>query len=455
MERSNARELMSCIKGHDAPKHYAHFDPRVSLDDMAEFVTNPDRVAHHGFYPFIQFEKTTKRYARLNDGTSKKEVREKSRKIAYASHRDRCIYQYYAHLLSKRYESLLSEDCISECVLAYRRLGKSNIHFAEEAFSRIRACGQCYVVVADFKSFFDTIDHSYLKEMIRLLFEDGRIPDDHYAVLKSLTRYSYCTLSDVLRSKGFPDSRHGAKKLNSLPRIYEKGEMLANKSIFHKNKEGRGIPQGSPMSGLLANIFLIDFDRAMSKAVEKCGGMYRRYSDDVLLTASSKEAMQELFSEFCRYVDQTPGLLVEIDKTKAYIFDDGHCFQLKEINFLSQSRIPGHLTYLGFSFDGEKTWVRERTTARYYGRMHRSARSAFRMTFPKQGKAKIERFYLSYSPKGDRPYGDDGAHCRKRKTHRNFHSYLRRSETVFGDSLLAHDKSHYYRLIRRYRKRLR
>lgn len=452
MERSSACELVSCIKGHDASKRYAHFDPRVSLDDMAEFVTDPIRVARHGFYPFIQYEKTIKKYARLGDGTSRKEVREKSRKIAYASHRDRCIYQYYAHLLGEKYESVIAEDRINECVLAYRKLGKSNIHFAKESYDYIKACGRCFVVVADFKSFFDTIDHSHLKKMIRLLFEDGRIPDDYYAVLKSLTKYSYCTLSDVLRSKGFPDSRHGVKKLNSLPRIYEKGEMLANKSIFHKNEEGGGIPQGSPMSGLLANIFMVEFDRAMLKAAAKDGGIYRRYSDDVLMTASSEKAMRELVETFRRCVGQTPGLSVEMDKTKAYLFKDGRCYRLVDGPSCSRLWTPGNLTYLGFSFDGAKVWVRERTTARYHGRMRRSARAAFRLTFPKRRKANVERFYLGYSPKGDRPHGDADTSCRKRKLHRNYHSYLRRAKDVFGDSLLDRSQSHYYRLIRRYRK---
>lgn len=451
MERSEALELVSCIKGHDVPRGYAHFDPRVTLDNVAEFVVDPFRVAHHGFYPFIQFEITTKKYVRLGDNSSKKDVKVKPRKISYASHRDRCIYQYYAHLLSKRYEPLLKSEGIDECVLAYRSLGKSNIHFAAEAFSHIKAHSQCYVAVADFKGFFDSLDHAYLKKMIRKLFEDGIIPDDHYAVLKSLTKYSFCTIEDILQSKGYPDSQHGRKKLNALARIYNDGEMLANKSIIRRNEEGKGIPQGSPMSGLLANIFMIEFDAAMKNVVDGAGGVYRRYSDDVLLVAPSKRAMQEVMGDFYSRVERTPGLLIEPNKTRVYQYEHNRCYCL-EADFSQRHKQPGYLTYLGFSFDGVKVAVRERTMARYYDRMRRSARTAFLHRHARKGKARVEQFYLSYSPKGDRPYGDEDTRNRKTKAHRNFHSYLRRASDVFGDSMIAHDKSHYYRVIKKYRR---
>lgn len=36
-------------------KHYAHFDYRTSLADQWEYISDPENVAKHGFYPFIHY----------------------------------------------------------------------------------------------------------------------------------------------------------------------------------------------------------------------------------------------------------------------------------------------------------------------------------------------------------------------------------------------------------------
>ncbi|WP_257983354.1 reverse transcriptase domain-containing protein, partial [Vibrio parahaemolyticus] len=49
-----------------------------------------------------------------------------------------------------------------------------------------------------------------------------------------------------------------------------------------KNRESQGIPQGSPMSGLLSNIYMIDFDIKLKNYAESLNGKYYRYCDDLL-----------------------------------------------------------------------------------------------------------------------------------------------------------------------------
>ena len=34
---------------------YTHFDRRISLDKCFGYITSPNKVAHHGFYPFIHY----------------------------------------------------------------------------------------------------------------------------------------------------------------------------------------------------------------------------------------------------------------------------------------------------------------------------------------------------------------------------------------------------------------
>jgi hypothetical protein len=48
-----------------------------------------------------------------------------------------------------------------------------------------------------------------------------------------------------------------------------------------------GVPQGSPISGVLANVFLSAFDRAL----ERAGIVFLRYLDDVTILAASPEAL--------------------------------------------------------------------------------------------------------------------------------------------------------------------
>ena len=64
---------------------------------------------------------------------------EEKREICYASHIDRCIYQYYNHLLDEMYIKRVHEIDISDSVVAYRSdLKKNNIHFSHDAFSFIK-----------------------------------------------------------------------------------------------------------------------------------------------------------------------------------------------------------------------------------------------------------------------------------------------------------------------------
>ena len=36
---------------------YAHFDSRTNIANVRQYISNPQKVAKHGFYPFIHYEK--------------------------------------------------------------------------------------------------------------------------------------------------------------------------------------------------------------------------------------------------------------------------------------------------------------------------------------------------------------------------------------------------------------
>ncbi len=46
-------------------KNYAHFDLRTSMKFSWNYVTNPEKIVHHHFYPFIYYEKDYTKYNKI------------------------------------------------------------------------------------------------------------------------------------------------------------------------------------------------------------------------------------------------------------------------------------------------------------------------------------------------------------------------------------------------------
>ncbi len=59
-------------------KAYAHFDYRTDISEKRAYITDPQKVAHHGFYPFIHYEMVMYRYRKGNRT-------KKTRDICYAA----------------------------------------------------------------------------------------------------------------------------------------------------------------------------------------------------------------------------------------------------------------------------------------------------------------------------------------------------------------------------------
>ena len=52
----------------------------------------------------------------------------------------------------------------------------------------------------------------------------------------------------------------------------------------------RGIPQGLPVSPVIANLFMVEFDHWVSRKLRRLGAVVRRYADDVAIFAPSMRA---------------------------------------------------------------------------------------------------------------------------------------------------------------------
>lgn len=211
MEKSFFEEKVNYngISALDEVKSYTHFDAKISMKKCWDYISDPKKVATHSFFPFIRFEQVFEKYVLKDKKNDEREKKFKTREICYASHIDGCIYTYYAAELNEKYNQALLDAGIDNVksggtrhssVVAYRDVleGQSNINFAHDAIQFIRQIKDCMVIIGDFKSFFDRLNHAYLKKQIKNILQVEELSEDWYAVFKSITKYSYVDLSQLM-----------------------------------------------------------------------------------------------------------------------------------------------------------------------------------------------------------------------------------------------------------------
>ena len=300
---------MGPIDWSPALKHYPHFDKPIRPNDIEALVRDADAVSRNSFYPFMRFEEKWQPFRDKQGGKPDKKIRQ----LRFASRRDAYIYSYYRHLLRDPYEAALAARGLGDNVIAYRKLatadgkGKSNIDFALDAFNVIRDYGDAAVVTLDISKFFESIDHEFLRQKWCALLGVTELPNDHRAVFRAITRYAIVDRDAAYERLGYLTWQ--AKGLSRIP-VYTTGfkdmprqlcsnadfrEKICGKgggfaSLIETNKDDFGIPQGSPISDMLANLYLIDFDSALKAYVDGIGGVFFRYSDDIIIVIPGGEA---------------------------------------------------------------------------------------------------------------------------------------------------------------------
>lgn len=384
-------------------KKYPHFDQLIGADELHAIVNSPERVASNPFLPFIQYVKSYQPYRDSSNKPKKKE-----RLIRYAGRRDSAIFARYRSELSEHYESRLQELGTADVPIAYRKLpiaegstgGKCNIDFANDLFQEIGEHDKCVVVALDIRKYFENIDHSRLYSIWCDLLGVSRLPDDHLAVFKAITRYRYVDRTAAYERLGYiadKKQKDGSirpgytvpfrkmpKQLCS-PQVFRKkiaGKGDGYSSLIERNTNPHGIPQGAPISDLLANAFLLEFDVEIANYVRSRGGQYWRYSDDLALVLPGDGNAGIRAAQWISDRIQKYGNTLEIKSSKTSIAafsrdgDGGHNFE----HVAGEGGNDG-FQYLGFRFDGRRVYLRNSTLSNFYRKITKRARRQARKHF--------------------------------------------------------------------------
>ena len=179
---------------------------------------------------------------------------------------DRLIQQALAQVLTPLFESGFSDHSY----------GFREGRYAHQAVRAVEACwkeGRRYAVDCDLKSFFDTVNHNRLMGQLREKIRDRKV-------------------------------------LGLIRRYLQAGVVLPDGT---REATPQGVPQGGPLSPLLANITLDPLD----KELERRGHRFARYADDFLVTVKSAKAAERVMGSLTRFVEGQLKLVVNRAKSQA------------------------------------------------------------------------------------------------------------------------------------------
>jgi RNA-directed DNA polymerase len=169
-------------------------------------------------------------------------------------------------------------------------------------------------------------------------FRPGRSAHDAVRKVRDYIRQGYCIAVDMDLSKFFDRVNHDVLMHRVARKIRDKrilrliGKYLRARVVVkgRLQQTREGVPQGGPLSPLLANILLDDLD----KELEKRGHKFVRYADDFVILVRSERAGQRVKESVTRFLERKLKLKVNQDKSRVSSTDDTN--------------------FLGFTFKGTK-----------------------------------------------------------------------------------------------------
>ncbi|MCB1116623.1 MAG: hypothetical protein KDK71_09150, partial [Chlamydiia bacterium] len=228
-----------------------------------------------------------------------------------------------------------------------------------------------------------------------------KLPPDQYSIYKSLTKYAYVNKNTLLRHLGI-DLKKGKKSMKVLfePSAYN-FKRLRDHNIICTNKSSIGIPQGAPISSVLSNIYMVDYDLFFQKMSGNLDFIYRRYCDDILFICKHGQA-DDIIKLAYDKIEECQ-LTIQPKKEEKIIFTYGLNGKLRgfdkqrmeEDNLSVQAlrstegeKYYKNLQYLGFEFNGQNVYIRSSSMSRYFQRMKKGTETVVKMAYGPNGKGK-------------------------------------------------------------------
>ncbi|MGG1680265.1 group II intron reverse transcriptase/maturase [Neobacillus sp. NRS-1170] len=170
---------------------------------------------------------------------------------------------------TKRILEPIFEQKFLDCSYGFRP--NRSAHMAIDKIRKDLMEGYTYVIDADIKTYFDSIPHDKLIELIKEEVVDG-------SVLALMVQFL-------------------------------KSGILENGVVFENDN---GSPQGGVISPLLANIYLHPLDEMMTER----GHQITRYADDFVICCKSQKGAERVLRTVVKLLEGKLGLKVHPDKTK-------------------------------------------------------------------------------------------------------------------------------------------
>ena len=214
---------------------------------------------------------------------------------------DRVIQQAIAQVLTPIFDPSFSSHSFGF------RPGR-NGHQAVKQVQQIIKQKRRYAVDVDLSKFFDRVHHDLLMTLVGRRVHDKRL-------MQLIARY--------LRA-GFIDNQ-----------------------LFHETREG--VPQGGPLSPLLANIMLDPLD----KELERRGHPFARYADDFIILVKSQRSGERVLHSITQYLQNRLKLVINTKKSQVV--------KTSESKFLGFTFANGRIKWHPHTLQKFKQRIRELT----------------------------------------------------------------------------------------------
>lgn len=222
-----------------------------------------------------------------------------TRQLGIPTIADRVIQQAIAQVLTPIFDPDFSDNSFG---FRPNRNGQQ----AVKQIQGIIQQGRRFAVDVDLSKFFDRVNHDLLMTRLGRKVKDKRL-------LKLIKRY--------LRAGG------------------------VDNQLYRESREG--VPQGGPLSPLLANIMLDPLDKELEKRRHK----FARYADDFTILVKSQRAGERVLRSISRYLENHLKLVV--NTTKSHVVKTNEC------------------KFLGFTFQGGRIHWHPKTLQKFKQQVRR------------------------------------------------------------------------------------